>query len=76
MSVQSGPGRALLGAICRLPLGQAGRLLLLGWLWLRFRPVSLMGLSTTIWARYWERRRGGRNPPPTLGRSKPDEWIS
>jgi glycosyltransferase involved in cell wall biosynthesis len=77
MSVQSGLGRSLLGAICRLPLGEAGRVMLLGWLWLRFRPVSLVGLSMTMWARYRERRKGRRShPPPAFDRSKPDEWIS
>jgi hypothetical protein len=71
MSVQSRIGRALLGAICLLPLGEAGRLLLLGWLWLRFRPVSLVRLSKTICARYWERRKVRRNHPSfSLDRSK------
>ena len=61
LSVQSGIGRALLGAISGLALGRAGRLLLLGWLWLRFRPMSLAALSKTIWARYWGRQAtGGR----------------
>jgi glycosyltransferase involved in cell wall biosynthesis len=73
LSVQSRIGRAVLGAICRLPLGPVVRPLLLGWLWLRFRPVSLMGLSKTVCARYWERRgTGGREPAsPPLDRSKP-----
>jgi glycosyltransferase involved in cell wall biosynthesis len=76
MSVTSRLGRALVGAICRLPLGSAGRLMLLGWLWLRFRPMSLVGLSMTTWARY--RERGNRRHRPTPG---PDplergEWIS
>jgi glycosyltransferase involved in cell wall biosynthesis len=72
MSAQSRIGAALLGAIIRLPLGAAGRLVLLGWLWLRFRPVSLVGLAKTIWARYWERRKGGSHrPPPPFDRSEP-----
>jgi hypothetical protein len=73
LSVQSGIGRALLGAISRLALGRAGRLLLLGWLWLRFRPMSLAALSKTIWARYWERQRtGGRaQASPPLAQSNP-----
>jgi len=72
MGAQSRTGRALLGAICRLPLGAAGRLLLLGWLWLRFRPVSLIWLSRTICARYWERRTADRSHPSAApDRSKP-----
>jgi len=72
LSVQSGIGRAVLGAICRLPLGWAVRPLLLGWLWLRFRPMSLVGLSKTACTRYWGRRRtrGREHAPLPLDRSK------
>ncbi len=64
MSVASRLGRGLVGAVCRLPLGSPGRLMLLGWLWLRFRPMSLVGLSMTMWARYRERSRRPRSPDP------------
>jgi hypothetical protein len=72
LSGQTRIGRAVLGAICRLPLGPAGRPLLLGWLWLRFRPVSLVGLLKTVCARYWERRgiRDREHLSPPLVRSK------
>jgi glycosyltransferase involved in cell wall biosynthesis len=71
LSVQSGIGRGLLGAISRLALGRAGRVLLLGWLWLRLRPMSLAALSKTIWARYWERQRtdGRAHASPPIDRS-------
>ena len=73
LSVQSPVRRAVLGAICRVPLGPVVRPLLLGWLWLRFRPVSLIGLSKTVCARYWERRgtRGREHASFSLDRSKP-----
>ena len=46
--------------------------LLLGWLWLRFRPMSLVGLSKTACTRYWGRRRtrGREHAPLPLDRSK------
>lgn len=57
LSVQSPLGRTILGAICRLPLGRIGRLPLLAWLWLRYRPLSLIALSGTALARYWKHAR-------------------
>jgi glycosyltransferase involved in cell wall biosynthesis len=73
LSVQSHIGRTLLGAVCRAAVGRPGRLVLLGWLWLRFQPVSLAALSRTVWARYWERRRTGSIGPvsATLGQPNP-----
>jgi hypothetical protein len=73
LSVQSRIGRALLGTFCQAPLGRTGRLVLLGWLWLRFQPMSLAALSKTVWARYWEQRgRGpGRRAAALLGQSNP-----
>jgi glycosyltransferase involved in cell wall biosynthesis len=58
LSVTSTFGRGILGVVCRLPRGPSMRLPLLAWLWLRFRPVGLIALSGTAWARYWERWRG------------------
>jgi len=56
LGVRSRFGRTVLGAISSLRLEAMARPLLLGWLWLRFRPMSLWALSRTAFARYWERR--------------------
>jgi len=60
LNAKSPAARLLLVAFCRVPMGTVGRLFLLGLLWLRFRPMSLIALSRTAVARYWKRGQGGR----------------
>src|SRR5262249_9457626 len=57
LSVRSRLGMPVVGGFSSLRLESIARPLLLGWLWLRFRPMSLWALSRTAFARYRERRR-------------------
>ncbi len=51
MGAQNAIDRAFFGGVLKLFSGQAGRFLILAWLWLRFRPFSLVDLCLTAFAR-------------------------
>jgi glycosyltransferase involved in cell wall biosynthesis len=50
---RSAIGRTFLSSILNTFNRQSARVLILAWLWLRFRPFSLLGLGTTALARKW-----------------------
>ena len=51
MGAQNAIDRAFFRGVLKLFSGQAGRFFLLAWLWLRFRPFSLVDLGLTALAR-------------------------
>ena len=53
MGAQNATDRAVLNCILNTFGRKSARVLILAWLWLRLRPFSLVGLGTTVLARYW-----------------------
>ena len=51
LGTQNAVDRAFFGGVLKLFSGQAGRFFILAWLWLRFRPFSLVDLGLTAFAR-------------------------
>jgi glycosyltransferase involved in cell wall biosynthesis len=54
MGAQNSGDRAALNYFLNTFGGKAARILILGWLWWRFRPFSLVGLATTSMARRFD----------------------
>ena len=53
MGAQNAADRAVLNYLLNTFGRKSARVLILVWLWWRFRPFSLTGLGTTALARYW-----------------------
>jgi glycosyltransferase involved in cell wall biosynthesis len=53
IAAQSETNRAVLNYLLNIFSRRSASLLILGWLWWRFRPFSLTAMGTTAVARYW-----------------------
>lgn len=58
MGPTRGIDRAVFGFTLNMANERAARLITLAWLWLRFRPISLIGLVSTALARFFDRLAG------------------
>lgn len=58
MGPARGIDRAIFGFALNMATERAARLVMLAWLWLRFRPFSLIGLASTALARRFDRLVG------------------
>jgi glycosyltransferase involved in cell wall biosynthesis len=57
MGAQNATDRALFGFVLKVFSARSARFLILAWLWLRLRPLSLIGLGSTALTRNWDRFR-------------------